>query len=80
MRALSDRFKFHGKAGCLHSTSAPVSILVITGWAAVAGLIVGMGPIEDAADAMAAFIVHSIQLILYPCRHDGGSDRGRDPA
>ena len=61
MRALSDRFKISREklAYICDSTSAPVSILVpITGWAVlVAGLIVGMGPIEDTADAMAAFIL-----------------------
>ena len=68
MRALSDRFKISREklAYICDSTSAPVSILVpITGWAVlVAGLIVGMGPIEDAADAMAAFIL-SIPYNLY---------------
>ena len=68
MRALSDRFKISREklAYICDSTSAPVSILVpITGWAVlVAGLIVGMGPIEDAADAMAAFIL-SIPFNLY---------------
>ena len=68
MRALSDRFKISREklAYICDSTSAPVSILVpITGWAVlVAGLIVGIGPIEDAADAMAAFIL-SIPFNLY---------------
>ena len=68
MRALSDRFKISREklAYICDSTSAPVSILVpITGWAVlVAGLIVGMGPIEDAADALAAFIL-SIPFNLY---------------
>ena len=68
MRALSDRFKISREklAYICDSTSAPVSILVpITGWAVlVAGLIVGMGPIEDAADAMTAFIL-SIPFNLY---------------
>lgn len=68
MRALSDRFNISREklAYICDSTSAPVSILVpITGWAVlVAGLIVGMGPIEDAADAMAAFIL-SIPYNLY---------------
>ena len=68
MRALSDRFKISREklAYICDSTSAPVSILVpITGWAVlVAGLIVGMGPIEDTADAMAAFIL-SIPFNLY---------------
>lgn len=68
MRALSDRFKISREklAYICDSTSAPVSILVpITGWAVlVAGLIVGMGPIENAADAMTAFIL-SIPFNLY---------------
>ena len=68
MRALSDRFKISREklSYICDSTSAPVSILVpITGWAVlVAGLIVGIGPIEDAADAMAAFIL-SIPYNLY---------------
>ncbi|HBQ00133.1 MAG TPA: transporter, partial [Gammaproteobacteria bacterium] len=55
MRALSDRFNISREklAYICDSTSAPVSILVpITGWAVlVAGLIIGMGPIEDAGDA-----------------------------
>ena len=48
------------------STSAPVSILVpITGWAVlVAGLIIGMGPIENASDAMQVFII-SIPFNIY---------------
>ena len=68
MRALSDRFNISREklAYICDSTSAPVSILVpITGWAVlVAGLIIGMGPIEDAGDAMAAFIV-SIPFNIY---------------
>ena len=68
MRALSDRFKISREklAYICDSTSAPVSILVpITGWAVlVAGLIVDMGPIENAADAMTAFIL-SIPFNLY---------------
>ena len=60
MRTLSDRFKISREklAYICDSTSAPVSILVpITGWAVfVAGLLIGMGPIDDAAEAMAVFI------------------------
>ena len=68
MRALSDRFKISREklAYICDSTSAPVSILVpITGWAVlVAGLIVGMGPIENASDAMIVFI-YSIPFNIY---------------
>jgi Na+/H+ antiporter NhaC len=68
MRALSDRFKISREklAYICDSTSAPVSILVpITGWAVlVAGLIIGMGPIEDASDAMQVFII-SIPFNIY---------------
>ena len=60
MRTLSDRFKISREklAYICDSTSAPVSILVpITGWAVfVAGLLIGMGPIDDAAEAMTVFI------------------------
>ncbi len=69
MRALSDRFKISREklAYICDSTSAPVSILVpITGWAVlVAGLIIGMGPIEDPGDAMRVFII-SIPFNIYP--------------
>ncbi|MDG1024855.1 MAG: Na+/H+ antiporter NhaC family protein [Gammaproteobacteria bacterium] len=69
MRALSDRFKISREklAYICDSTSAPVSILVpITGWAVlVAGLIIGMGPIEDPSDAMMVFII-SIPFNIYP--------------
>jgi Na+/H+ antiporter NhaC len=68
MRALSDRFNISREklAYICDSTSAPVSILVpITGWAVlVAGLIIGMGPIKDAGDAMTAFII-SIPFNIY---------------
>ena len=68
MRALSDRFKISREklAYICDSTSAPVSILVpITGWAVlVAGLIIGMGPIEDPGDAMMVFII-SIPFNIY---------------
>ena len=60
MRDLSDRFKISREklAYICDSTSAPVSILVpITGWAVlVATLMIGMGPIDDAGDAMMVFI------------------------
>jgi len=68
MRALSDKFKISREklAYICDSTSAPVSILVpITGWAVlVAGLIIGMGPIENASDAMQVFII-SIPFNIY---------------
>ena len=60
MRSLSDRFKISREklAYICDSTSAPVSILVpITGWAVlVATLMIGMGPINTAGDAMMVFI------------------------
>lgn len=60
MRTLSDRFNISREklAYICDSTSAPVSILVpITGWAVfVAGLLIGMGPIDNAAEAMAVFV------------------------
>jgi Na+/H+ antiporter NhaC len=69
MRALSDRFKISREklAYICDSTSAPVSILVpITGWAVlVAGLIIGMGPIDTPAEAMSVFII-SIPFNIYP--------------
>lgn len=68
MRTLSDRFKISREklAYICDSTSAPVSILVpITGWAVlVAGLTIGMGPIDNAGDAMTAFI-YSIPFNIY---------------
>lgn len=68
MRALSDRFKISREklAYICDSTSAPVSILVpITGWAVlVAGLIIDMGPIDSAGQAMRAFI-YSIPFNIY---------------
>jgi len=68
MRTLSDRFRVSREklAYICDSTSAPVSILVpITGWAVfVAGLLVGMGPIETASDAMRAFVA-SIPYNVY---------------
>ena len=61
MRNLSDRFKISREklAYICDSTSAPVSILVpITGWAVlVASLLIGMGPIQDAGQAMQVFII-----------------------
>ena len=60
MRTLSDRFQVSREklAYICDSTSAPVSILVpITGWAVfVAGLLIGVGPITDAAGAMSVFV------------------------
>ena len=60
MRTLTDRFRISREklAYICDSTSAPVSILVpITGWAVfVAGLLIGMGPIADAGDAMGVFV------------------------
>ena len=67
MRALSDRFKITEKVGLhLRFNFCPRQhIGAYYGWAVLfAGLIVGMGPIEDAADAMAAFIP-SIPFNLY---------------
>lgn len=69
MRTLSDRFNISREklAYICDSTSAPVSILVpITGWAVfVAGLLIGMGPIENAADAMSVFVA-AIPYNIYP--------------
>lgn len=60
MRTLSDRFNISREklAYIADSTSAPVSVLIpITGWAVfIAGLLIGMGPIVDAADAMQVFV------------------------
>ena len=60
MRDLSDRFRISREklAYICDSTSAPVSILVpITGWAVlVATLMIGMGPVQDAGEAMMLFI------------------------
>ena len=60
MRALSDRFRISREklAYIADSTSAPVSVLVpVTGWAVfIAGLLIGMGPVVDAADAMRVFV------------------------
>lgn len=75
MRTLSDRYKISREklAYICDSTSAPVSILVpITGWAVfVAGLLIGMGPIDDAAAAMSVFIaaipynVYALLAVLF---------------
>lgn len=68
MRSLSDRYRISREklAYICDSTSAPVSILVpITGWAVfVAGLLIGMGPVADAKDAMGVF-VSSIPYNVY---------------
>ena len=59
MRSLSDKARISREklAYIADSTSAPVSVLVpITGWAVyIAGLLIGMGPILDASDAMSVF-------------------------
>lgn len=68
MRDLSDRFRISREklAYIADSTSAPVSVLVpITGWAVfIAGLLIGMGPIDSASEAMVVFIA-SIPYNLY---------------
>ena len=68
MRDLSDRFRISREklAYICDSTSAPVSILVpITGWAVlVATLMIGMGPVQDAGEAMMLFI-YSIPYNIY---------------
>ncbi|MBB3141295.1 Na+/H+ antiporter NhaC family protein [Halomonas organivorans] len=68
LRGLSDRYRVSREklAYIADSTSAPVSVLVpITGWAVfIAGLLIGMGPIEDAGQAMSVF-VHAIPFNLY---------------
>jgi Na+/H+ antiporter NhaC len=60
MRGLSDRHRISREklAYIADSTSAPVSVLVpVTGWAVfIAGLLLGLGPVEDAAAAMAVFV------------------------
>jgi Na+/H+ antiporter NhaC len=59
MRGLTDRFRISREklAYIADSTSAPVSVLVpVTGWAVfIAGLLIGMGPVVTAEDAMLAF-------------------------
>lgn len=68
MRELSDRFRISREklAYIADSTSAPVSVLVpVTGWAVfIAGLLIGMGPVVDAADAMHVFVA-SIPFNFY---------------
>ena len=68
MRELSDRFRISREklAYIADSTSAPVSVLVpVTGWAVfIAGLLIGMGPIAQPADAMGVF-VSSIPFNIY---------------
>ncbi|GGX92199.1 sodium/hydrogen exchanger [Litchfieldella qijiaojingensis] len=60
VRGLTDRYKVSREklAYIADSTSAPVSVLVpITGWAVfISGLLIGMGPIEDAGQAMSVFL------------------------
>ncbi|AOT69254.1 Na+/H+ antiporter NhaC family protein [Geosporobacter ferrireducens] len=59
MRGLSDKAKISREklAYIADSTSAPVSVMVpITGWAVyISGLLIGMGPIEDANQAISVF-------------------------
>ncbi|MEQ9005273.1 MAG: Na+/H+ antiporter NhaC family protein [Pseudomonadales bacterium] len=68
MRGLTDRFRISREklAYIADSTSAPVSVLVpITGWAVfIAGLLIGMGPVVSAEDAMLAF-AHAIPYNFY---------------
>lgn len=68
MRELSDRFRISREklAYIADSTSAPVSVLIpVTGWAVfIAGLLIGMGPIVNAADAMQVFVA-SIPFNFY---------------
>ncbi|MGD8832678.1 MAG: Na+/H+ antiporter NhaC family protein, partial [Pseudomonadales bacterium] len=68
MRDLSDRHRISREklAYIADSTSAPVSVLVpVTGWAVyIAGLLIGMGPITDPAEAMRVF-VFSIPFNVY---------------
>jgi Na+/H+ antiporter NhaC len=68
MRGLSDRYRISREklAYIADSTSAPVSVLVpVTGWAVfIAGLLIGMGPVVDAGDAMGVFVA-SIPFNFY---------------
>jgi Na+/H+ antiporter NhaC len=68
MRGLTDRFRISREklAYIADSTSAPVSVLVpVTGWAVfIAGLLIGMGPVRNAEDAMLAF-AYSIPYNFY---------------
>ena len=60
MRSLTDKARISREklAYIADSTSAPVSVIMpVTGWAIyISGLMVGMGPILDAGDAMDVFI------------------------
>ncbi len=68
MRDLSDRHRISREklAYIADSTSAPVSVLVpVTGWAVyIAGLLIGMGPVTDATEAMQVFVA-SIPFNVY---------------
>jgi len=68
MRGLSDEYRISREklAYIADSTSAPVSVLVpVTGWAVfIAGLLIGMGPVTNAAEAMAVFVA-SIPFNFY---------------
>ncbi|WP_417422329.1 Na+/H+ antiporter NhaC family protein [Halomonas sp.] len=68
MRGLTDRYRVSREklAYIADSTSAPVSVLVpITGWAVfISGLLIGMGPIETAGQAMGVFL-NAIPFNLY---------------
>ncbi|MCS2608750.1 Na+/H+ antiporter NhaC family protein [Halomonas dongshanensis] len=68
MRGLTDRYRVSREklAYIADSTSAPVSVLVpITGWAVfISGLLIGMGPIDNAAQAMGVFL-RAIPFNLY---------------
>ena len=93
MRTLTDRYRISREklAYICDSTSAPVSILVpITGWAVfVAGLLIGMGPVTNPAEAMQVFVaaipynvyallaVPMVGLIAMKIIPDFGADAGR---
>ncbi|MDH4574234.1 Na+/H+ antiporter NhaC family protein [Salinicola acroporae] len=68
LRGLTDRYRVSREklAYIADSTSAPVSVLVpITGWAVfISGLLIGMGPIDTAGQAMQAF-VYAVPFNLY---------------
>ncbi|MFV2090521.1 MAG: Na+/H+ antiporter NhaC family protein [Pseudomonadales bacterium] len=68
MRGLTDRYRISREklAYIADSTSAPVSVLIpVTGWAVfIAGLLIGMGPLVDPADAMGVFVA-SIPFNFY---------------
>ena len=59
MRSISDKAKISREklAYIADSTSAPVSVLMpITGWAVfISGLLIGLGPIKNASDALMVF-------------------------